>query len=76
MRNRDLRPAPSVYAAVMTMRRRGHAVYRVGDDRHEIDGSIVPTSWLLDEAKNQARDKFISSTSDEAEKMNSARTAP
>lgn len=51
MRTRDLKPNPTVYLAVQFLRRRGHTVYRVDDDRHEYDGMIVPTSWLLDMAK-------------------------
>lgn len=52
MRIREYKPKPTVYSAVLKLRRRGLSVYRAGPDRHELDGSIVPTSWLLAEARN------------------------
>jgi hypothetical protein len=44
----------AAYAAVLALRRQGHRVFcakRDGDGRethHELDGDIVPTSWLVD----------------------------
>lgn len=46
---------PIVYDAVLELRRRGLSVYRAGPDRHELDGAIVPTSWLLAEARNRPK---------------------
>jgi hypothetical protein len=44
---------------VLLLRRRGHTVYcaarREGaETHHELDGSIVPTSWVLDMARAES----------------------
>lgn len=72
MRLREYEPTPIIYDAVLKLRRRELSVYRAGKDRHELDGAIVPTSWLLAEARNPskapvAEATIIFPTSDEEE---------
>lgn len=51
-RKADLHPSAHIYAAIMGLRRKGHTVYRhARDDRHVVDGEIVPTSWLMERAR-------------------------
>lgn len=38
--------AKPVYAAVLALRRRGHAVYSVAERQHKVDGRIVSTEML------------------------------
>jgi hypothetical protein len=52
MRDRDIYPKRVIYDAVLSLRRAGKRVYRHPDhDRHEVDGSIVSTSWLMEMAR-------------------------
>ncbi|WP_119304989.1 hypothetical protein [Dongia deserti] len=47
---------PVAYQAVLKLRRHGHRVYCArrangAETHHELDGQIVPTSWIVDMAR-------------------------
>ena len=46
--------SPPVYAAVLMLRRRGHAVYSVAERQHKVDGRIVTTGQLRAMARIEA----------------------
>lgn len=45
-------PDPATYGAVLYLRRHGHVVHShdARRDLHQLDGAIVPASWLRDMA--------------------------
>lgn len=49
---RYVKPEPAaLYQAVLTLRKKGHKVYRSGRRAHTVDGCYVPTDWLLELAR-------------------------
>lgn len=51
---RGTQVAATVYAAILTLRRRGAAVYSIAERQHKVDGKIVSTSQLLAMAAGRA----------------------
>lgn len=53
--------SPAAYDVVLWLRRAGHRVFCAkrtaagAETHHELDGQIVPTSWLFDIAAAEAR---------------------
>jgi hypothetical protein len=48
--------SPAAYGAVLALRKVGHRVtcarrHHGAETHHELDGTIVPTSWLVDRAR-------------------------
>lgn len=51
-RSAELHPPAHIHAAIVGLRHKGHTVYRhEADDRHVVDGEIVPTHWLMELAR-------------------------
>ena len=61
MRRGEKQLSAADYGAVVRLRKAGHEVRRLPglSDRHLLDGEIVPTSWLVDMARDVDQPRIV-----------------